>query len=145
MIITLKNKETLICEDFVFRCSIGRNGITKNKKEGDKKTPSGIFGFGNLYYRKDKNRKPNTKLKCIPITKRMGWCDDPKDKNRYNKLIKIKKIFNMKAFRKDDIYDLPYQSYNSKIPGKGSAIFLIFKKLQKLGCIALKKKIFNFT
>ena len=40
MIITLKNKETLICEDFVFRCSIGRNGITKNKKEGDKKTPS---------------------------------------------------------------------------------------------------------
>ena len=91
MIITLKNKETLICEDFVFRCSIGRNGITKNKKEGDKKTPSGIFGFGNLYYRKDKNRKPNTKLKCIPITKRMGWCDDPKDKNRYNKLIKIKK------------------------------------------------------
>ena len=64
MIITLKNKETLICEDFVFRCSIGRNGITKNKKEGDKKTPSGIFGFGNLYYRKDKNRKPNTRKKA---------------------------------------------------------------------------------
>ena len=145
MIITLKNKETLICEDFVFRCSIGRNGITKNKKEGDKKTPSGIFGFGNLYYRKDKNRKPNTKLKCIPITKRMGWCDDPKDKNRYNKLIKIKKnIQHEKLFRKDDIYDfiIPIL-YNSKkiIPGKGSAIFLHLTKNYKktLGCIALKK------
>ena len=43
MIIILKNKETLIYEDFYFKCSIGKNGITKNKIEGDKKTPKGNF------------------------------------------------------------------------------------------------------
>ena len=37
MTILLKNKETLICEGFIFRCSIGKYGTTKNKLEGDKK------------------------------------------------------------------------------------------------------------
>ena len=91
MTIFLKNKGTLVCEDFIFHCSIGKNGITKNKIEGDKKTPSGTFNIGNLYYRNDKYNKPKTKLKCIPITKKMGWCDDPNDKKNYNKLIIIKK------------------------------------------------------
>ena len=148
MIITLKNKETLVCEDFIFRCSIGRNGITVNKKEGDKKTPSGIFSIGKLYYRKDKNKKPNTKLKCIPITKKMGWCDDPNDQKRYNKLIKIKENINFeKLYRKDNSYDfiIPIL-YNTKnvIPGKGSAIFFHLTNNYKktLGCIALKKKDF---
>ena len=43
--------------------------ITKNKIEGDKKTPKGIFKIGNLYFRKDKNQKPVTTIKCIPIKK----------------------------------------------------------------------------
>ena len=38
MIIILKNKDTLIFDDFKFECSIGKLGFTKNKKEGDKKT-----------------------------------------------------------------------------------------------------------
>ena len=148
MTIILKNKETLILEDFKFYCSVGKNGLTKNKLEGDKKTPKGFFKIGNLYYRKDRLRKPNTKLKCISIKKNMGWCDDPKDKKSYNKLIKVnkKKKFE-KLYREDHKYDLFIPIlYNSKkvIPYKGSAIFIHLTKNYKTtnGCIALKKKDF---
>ena len=54
MTIILKNKETLIYEEFCFKCCIGKNGLTKNKFEGDKKTPKGIFSLGKLYVRNDK-------------------------------------------------------------------------------------------
>tara|TARA_B100001057_G_C22864611_1_gene955967 strand:- start:3412 stop:3906 length:495 start_codon:yes stop_codon:yes gene_type:complete len=148
MIILSKNKETLIFDDFSFKCSIGKNGLTKNKVEGDKKTPIGIFKLGNLFFRKDKNQKPETKLKCIPIKKNMGWCDDPKDQKNYNKLIKINKNIKYEnLFRKDNKYNflIPI-CYNSKeiIPGKGSAIFIHLTNNYKktLGCIALKKNDF---
>jgi len=39
MIISLKNKYTLQVDDFNFRCCVGKNGLTKDKIEGDKKTP----------------------------------------------------------------------------------------------------------
>ena len=73
MTILIKNKETLIFDDFIFQCSIGKKGFSKNKIEGDLKTPKGTFFIGNLYFRKDRNRKPITKIKCIPIKKQMGW------------------------------------------------------------------------
>ena len=63
MIIILKNKYTLKIDDFLFRCSIGKNGLTKNKIEGDNKTPKGIFGLEYLYYRKDRLDKPQTSIK----------------------------------------------------------------------------------
>ena len=80
MTIIIKNKETLIYDDFIFRCSIGKKGFTKNKVESDQKTPIGSFKIGNLYFRSDRNKKPITKLKSIPINKYMGWCDDIKNK-----------------------------------------------------------------
>ncbi len=146
MTIVLKNKETLTFDDFVFRCTIGKDGLTENKVEGDKKTPIGTFSLGNLYYRKDKHHKPLTKLKCIPIKKDMGWCDDIKSKKYYNKLIKVNKnIKHEKLFRRDYKYDffIPI-NYNTKKPkiGKGSAIFIHLTKAYKptLGCVALEKK-----
>ena len=60
MIIILKNNERLIYDNFKFRCVIGKAGKTKDKVEGDKKTPKGTFGLGNLFYRHD--RKKNQKL-----------------------------------------------------------------------------------
>ena len=42
-LITLKNKDTLIFDDFSFKCSVGKNGLTSNKFEGDKKTPYGTY------------------------------------------------------------------------------------------------------
>jgi L,D-peptidoglycan transpeptidase YkuD (ErfK/YbiS/YcfS/YnhG family) len=148
MTIIIKNKETLIFDDFIFRCSVGKNGTTKNKIESDKKTPLGTFNIGNLYFRSDKNKKPNTKLKCVSIKKNMGWCDDVNYKKDYNKLITIKKkIKHEKLYRKDSKYDflIPI-SYNRKktIPGKGSAIFLHLTNNYKgtLGCVTLKKNDF---
>ena len=148
MTIILKDKATLIFDDFIFRCAIGVKGITKKKVEGDKKTPIGTFSLGNLYYRKDRNIKPLTKLKCIPIKNNMGWCDDVNSKKYYNKLIKInKKIRYEKLFRKDNKYDfiIPI-NYNSKKPkiAKGSAIFIHLTKNFKptSGCVALQKKDF---
>ena len=147
MLIFLKNKDTLVVDDFKFKCSIGKNGISKNKIEGDKCTPYGIFGIGPLYFRKDKNDKPETSIKTKIIKKKMGWCDDPKNK-LYNKEIIIDKfIKHEKLFRKDSIYDyLLVVKYNTnkKIPFKGSAIFIHLTNNYKptAGCIALKKKDF---
>ena len=62
MTIFVKNKHTLQIDDFKFRCCIGKKGSTKNKKEGDKKTPKGTFKIENLYYRKDRREKPSTLL-----------------------------------------------------------------------------------
>jgi len=148
MTIILKDKATLVFDDFIFRCAIGVKGITKKKVEGDKKTPIGTFSLGNLYYRKDRNIKPLTKLKCIPIKNDMGWCHDVNSKKNYNKLIKInKKIRYERLFRKDNKYDfiIPI-NYNSKKPkiAKGSAIFIHLTKNFKptSGCVALQKKDF---
>ena len=148
MTIILKDKATLVFDDFIFRCAIGVKGITKKKVEGDKKTPIGTFSLGNLYYRKDRNIKPLTKLKCIPIKNDMGWCHDVNSKKYYNKLIKInKKIRYERLFRKDNKYDfiIPI-NYNSKKPkiAKGSAIFIHLTKNFKptAGCVALQKKDF---
>ena len=57
MTIILKNKQTLEINDFKFKCSVGKNGFTSKKKEGDKKTPKGIFKIDHLYYRRDQLEK----------------------------------------------------------------------------------------
>ena len=43
MIITLKNKDTLIIDEFRLKCCIGRGNLKKNKIEGDGGTPVGKF------------------------------------------------------------------------------------------------------
>ena len=148
MTIILKNKETLKFDDFYFKCTIGKRGVSFNKKEGDLKTPKGSFKIGNLYYRADRINKPLTKLKTIPIQKNMGWCNDINNKKKYNKLIKISKnIKYEKMYRYDNKYDLvlpiKYNFHHPKL-GKGSAIFLHLTKNYKntAGCIALSKKDF---
>ena len=65
MTIIIKNKETIIYDTFTFKCCLGKNGITSKKNEGDKKTPKGLFSLSNVYYRKDRNLKPITKLNSI--------------------------------------------------------------------------------
>jgi len=147
MTILLKNKHTVQFDSFKFKCCIGKNGLTKFKKEGDFKTPKGTFKIEHLYFRKDRMKKPITKLKCIEIKKNMGWCDDLRSK-RYNKLITINNDFSHeKLFRKDLKYDLliPIKyNFNKIVPGKGSCIFLHLTQNFKptAGCVALSKKDF---
>ena len=149
MTIIIKNKETLLFNDFKFKCSVGKKGFTEKKIEGDLATPKGKYSLGNIYYRADRVKKPLSRLKSISIKKNMGWCDDPNSKF-YNKLIKIKKKLKIKyekLYRKDNKYDffiLIKYNYKNPIKFKGSAIFLHLTKnyLPTKGCIALSKKDF---
>ena len=147
MKITLKNKYTLKIDDFKFKCCIGKNGLKKNKIEGDKCTPKGTFKLGTLYYRKDRVKKPITSLKIKNIKRNMGWCNDSKNKF-YNQEVKVNKnIRHEKLFRKDYKYNyLLVIEYNTKKikPNKGSAIFIHLTKNFKAtaGCIALLQKDF---
>ena len=144
MQLILKNNNTLLLDDFEFKCSIGKKGRTKNKKEGDFKTPVGIYKIDTVFYRKDKYPNIITKFKKIPIQKNMGWCDDVNSKF-YNKLIKLNKnVRHEKLFKKNSTYDLLIPiSYNTERPikNKGSAIFIHLTKNYKktLGCIAIKE------
>ena len=148
MTIILKNKHSLKIDDFNFKFCIGKNGLSNKKKEGDGKTPKGIFEIENLYYRSDRLDKPFTKLNCIKIHKKMGWSNNAKDKKNYNKLIDIKNQTKYeKLYRKDYKYDLiiPIKyNWKKKILNKGSCIFLHLTKTYKptAGCIALRKKDF---
>ena len=145
MKIIIIEKDTLLYDEFEFKCSIGKNGKTTNKTEGDNKTPKGLYALGPLYYRKDRFFKLSTKIKKIEIKKNFGWCDDIKSKF-YNKPIKTNiNVRHEKLYRNDKKYDLLIPiKYNFKKPkkNKGSAIFIHltsnYKKTQ--GCVAIKEK-----
>ena len=145
MKIIIIEKDTLLYDEFKFKCSIGKNGKTTKKIEGDNKTPKGLYALGPLYYRKDRLPKLSTKIKKIEIMKNFGWCDDVKSKF-YNKPIKTNiNVRHEKLYRNDKKYDLliPIE-YNFKKPkkNKGSAIFLhLTSNYQNTqGCVAIKEK-----
>ena len=70
MNITLKNN-LLYLQDYKLRCSIGKRGISINKKEGDEKTPCGNFKVKYILYRKDRIQNLKSKLKKKIIKKNM--------------------------------------------------------------------------
>ena len=135
MTLILKNKDTIQVNEFIFKCCIGKNGKSKKKIEGDKKTPIGIYKMGDLYYRADRHKKPKTNLKILTIRKNFGWCNDSKN------------IKHEKLFRKDKKYDflIPIKyNFNKPKSGRGSAIFIHITENYKptAGCIAISKKDF---
>ena len=145
MNIILKNK-FLYFNNYKLRCSIGKNGISYNKKEGDGKSPRGNFKFKYILYRKDRIPYLNTILKKKIIKKNMGWCDDPRSKY-YNRLIRFPfKYSAEKLWLKENTYDIILIiNYNLSpiVKNKGSAIFLHIAKKnfkQTKGCVAITKK-----
>ena len=143
--IIVKKSKYLKYKNLKFRCSLGKAGIRKKKKEGDNITPMGIFKITSIYYRPDRIKKISTQLKKIKITKNIGWCDDPKS-NFYNREIKLpNKFSHEKFYRKDNLYDIiAILNYNTKpiIKNKGSAIFIhIANNNYKptAGCVGIKK------
>ena len=147
MIIHVKNKNTLIIDDFKFLCCVGKKGLSSNKKEGDFSTPKGLFKLKKLYFRKDRLGVPETAISKKKITRNIGWCDNPINK-KYNEEIKfLNKNTKEKFFRTDHKYDylITISHNNKKIPYKGSAIFIHLTNNYKptAGCIAIKKKDFN--
>ena len=139
-------KHLLLYRGYKLKCSIGKLGTNKSKKEGDFTTPKGLFSLGPLYYRKDKIKFLKCKIRKKTINKNSGWCDDIKS-TKYNSEITFPFKFKAeKLYRKDSIYDIliniKYNQLNVK-KNKGSAIFLHLcnKKYKPTkGCIALQKK-----
>jgi L,D-peptidoglycan transpeptidase YkuD (ErfK/YbiS/YcfS/YnhG family) len=128
-----------------FFCCIGRDGLTENKKEGDFKTPKGIFPIREIYYRKDKLEQFNCVYKLNEINKDMGWCDDP-NSQFYNKPIVLPSEFHHEnLWREDNLYNIiVVLGYNDDpvVKNAGSAIFLHIADNIKYteGCVAVEQE-----
>ena len=147
MNIIIKNR-FLLYKGYKIKCSIGKNGTTTSKREGDLCTPKGLFKIGTLYYRKDRIKLNKCKIKKKIIQKNMGWCDDIRSK-KYNREIYFPfKYSAEKLHLSEKIYDIFINikyNYLPVIKGKGSAIFLhLTNKKYKAtkGCVAIHKKDF---
>ena len=106
-------------------CVIGKNGISKLKKEGDGKTPTGSHQIVGMLYRPDRMARP--RKWALPIRPRDIWSDDVKDPN-YNLMGTSPSLFcHEQLFRSDHLYDLiiiTNWNWPYAVKGRGSAIFL---------------------
>ena len=124
-----------------FPASIGKTGITANKREGDNATPSGNHKIISVLYRPDRVRKPCDWAKTIKPYD--IWSDDVKDPN-YNRIGKHPYGYNHEVLsRPDPLYDvilLTDWNWPLTTKGKGSAIFVHSWRRPRHpteGCIAL--------
>lgn len=125
------------------RCSLGRAGVTRDKREGHGATPAGIFPLRRVLFRPDRLAPPATRLPVTPLRRDDGWCDDPGDA-RYNRPVTLPYPASAEAlWRRDGLYDvLVVLGHNDDpvVPGAGSAIFLHVARPDfgpTEGCVAL--------
>jgi L,D-peptidoglycan transpeptidase YkuD (ErfK/YbiS/YcfS/YnhG family) len=130
-----------------FNAVIGRKGFAKvdEKKEGDGKTPSGIYALGKTF---GYDEFINTKMPYRQILADDLWVDDPNadDYNRW-----VKKDFTLaksyeKMKRDDNLYKygiiIEYNT-NPIVKGNGSAIFFHVwggEGITTEGCIAVSEQ-----
>lgn len=124
--------------------TIGRNGFAPagEKREGDGKTPSGIYGLGIVFGYAD---TAETKMPYRQMTKDDIWVDDPSAPD-YNRLTKRGET-RAKSFEDMVLADDRYKygivvRYNMDpvVPGMGSAIFVhVWKEYgyATSGCVAM--------
>ena len=109
-----------------YRCALGRNGVKRDKREGDGATPAGIFALRRVLYRADRMPTPRTLLTVDAIEENDGWCDAPEDA-AYNKAIKLPyAAHHERLWRMDALYDLIVVIGHNDSPPQphaGSAIF----------------------
>ncbi len=135
----------LINQDQKYKCSIGYNGLSKDKAEGDGCTPVGTFKLNKIMYRPDKINNFKSNLETEIIEKKDGWCDDINSELYNQKIIFSYELSAENLYRDDDLYDLICiidYNLNPIIKGKGSAIFLHVASSDYSpthGCVAIKK------
>lgn len=125
------------------KANIGKNGLGKIK-EGDGKTPIGIFSIGMALGRE---KRMKTKLPYVMIYPDLYWVDDP-DSFYYNQLVdncKVGKEWKTAEHLWDYTVEYEYMieiKYNQeRIPGKGSGIFLHCSNGGPTeGCISIGKE-----
>lgn len=126
---------------------IGKNGFANygEKKEGDGKTPSGIYSMKTTF---GYGRTMETKMPYRQILADDIWVDDPlaHDYNRWTKMGNTQAASYEIMKRDDDLYKYGIViEYNTDpvIKGKGSAIFLHMwrgKNSPTAGCVAVSEK-----
>lgn len=108
-----------------FPCTIGRGGISTQKREGDGATPWGVHRIVGMLYRPDRVAPPAAWAQ--PIGLRDLWSDDPA-RAEYNHLVPAPYDGSHERLRRaDPLYDLVLLTdwnWPVAVPGKGSAIFL---------------------
>jgi len=124
-------------------CSIGRGGITTDKREGDGATPVGTHRIVGMLYRPDRMARPAEWAR--PIGPRDLWSDDGADPD-YNHLVRAPHPFSHEHLRRaDPLYDLVLitdWNWPRSEKGRGSAIFVHqWRKPHHPteGCIALRR------
>ena len=121
---------------------IGKNGLGKTR-EGDEKTPRGVFQFINSFGILE---DPGSKMEYIQVDERHYWVDDCAS-SYYNQLVNAEDVEkdwesaeHMCEYGESYHYVLA-TSYNSEcIPGVGSAVFLHCTSEESnstAGCIAI--------
>ncbi len=108
-----------------FACSIGRGGITADKREGDGGSPIGTHRIVGMLYRPDRLLPPADW--AVPIGPHDLWSDDVRDPD-YNLMTRAPHAFSHESLRRPDpLYDLILitdWNWPEAVPGRGSAIFI---------------------
>jgi L,D-peptidoglycan transpeptidase YkuD (ErfK/YbiS/YcfS/YnhG family) len=123
---------TLSFHGSMYRCALGKNGVSSNKQEGDGKTPLGTFKLRRAFYRRDKTESENcfgvsSYLNCTATETTFGWVDEPKDP-LYNQFVYLPYNASHEELylQSSSVYDLmAVIGYNDDpvVPYAGSAIF----------------------
>ncbi len=108
-----------------FPCSIGKGGITADKREGDGATPVGTHAIVGMLYRPDRLLKPARWATAVGPADL--WSDDGEDVN-YNQMVRAPyKFSHERLSRADPLYDLVLLTnwnWPNAEKGRGSAIFI---------------------
>ncbi len=128
-----------------FPCSIGRGGITSDKREGDGATPAGTHRITGILYRPDRIARSALPGIARPIGPRDLWCDDP-DHGDYNHQCRAPfSARHERLSRADPLYDLILLTdwnWPRALPGHGSAIFVHTWRAPgypTAGCLAFRR------
>jgi L,D-peptidoglycan transpeptidase YkuD (ErfK/YbiS/YcfS/YnhG family) len=111
------------------RCAVGRGGLCAAavKREGDGRTPAGLWPIRRLLWRPDRRGAPRSALPALPLAPDDGWCDDPLAAD-YNRPVRLPHSASAeRLWREDGLYDVvAVLGYNDDpvVAGAGSAIFL---------------------
>ena len=106
----------------------GKNGVKRDKREGDGATPFGVYTFARAFGTAD---DPGARLSYTKITDHDVWVDDPKSRYYNQWMSKNAHDADWKSAEQLIKYPKPYKyalainyNVNPAVPGKGSAIFL---------------------
>lgn len=142
-----KNQDGVLIPVFTVPAVSGMNGISGDKKEGDKKTPAGVYSFTMAFGMKD---NPGSILPYHKVVNGDHFVDDGNSRY-YNRLVNEFEVQKDWTSSENLIRQAPHYNYalvlnynDGYVPGKGSAIFLHCPKVANntgtSGCISIPEE-----